>query len=125
MDRSDADHAECRELIDGCEEDLVISEPTLPEIDYWIAKRLHVGVALAFLDDLQSGAFNLRQMKRADYARARELMDRYADADVGLVDCLILATVERLGENKLATLDHRHFSLMQPTHVKALKLLPA
>ncbi len=54
MDRSDADHAECCELIDGCEEDLVIPEPTHPEIDYWIAKRLHVGVALAFLDDIQS-----------------------------------------------------------------------
>ena len=124
MDRSDADHPRCRELIDGCDEDLVIPEPTLPEIDYWISERLNVGVALAFLDDLQSGAFHLYQMNRSDYVRARELMDRYADADVGLVDCLILATVERLGENKLATLDHRHFSLMRPSHVEALELLP-
>lgn len=99
-------------------------ELTLPEIDYWIAERLHGGIAVALLDDLSTGAFQLDQMRTADYARARELMDRYSDADVGLVDCAVLATVERLREPKLATLDHRHFSLMRPTHVEALTLLP-
>lgn len=124
MDRSDADHASCRKLIDECEEEILIPELTLPEIDYWISERLHVGVALAFLDDLQSGAFRLCQMHPADYVRAHELMDRYSDADIGLVDCSILATVERLGEEKLATLDRRHFSMMRPVHTKALNLLP-
>jgi hypothetical protein len=36
----------------------------------------------------------------------------------------VLAAVERLGEPKLATLDHRHFSVMRPRHVEALELLP-
>jgi uncharacterized protein len=34
------------------------------------------------------------------------------------------ACVERLGETKLATLDHRHFSIVRPAHVKHLQLLP-
>lgn len=52
-------------------------------------------------------------------------MRAYADLEVGLVDCAVLAVTERLGEPKLATLDRRHFSVMRPRHVEALELLPA
>ena len=52
-------------------------------------------------------------------------MERYADLDVGFVDASVLAIVERLNEPKLATLDRKHFSVMQPRHVDALELLPA
>ena len=48
----------------------------------------------------------------------------YADADVGFVNASVLAVVERLNEPKLATLDHRHFRMLQPRHVDALRLLP-
>jgi predicted nucleic acid-binding protein len=50
--------------------------------------------------------------------------DRYADADIGFVDAAVLAIVERLGETKLATLDHRHFGALRPRHCDALTLLP-
>jgi predicted nucleic acid-binding protein len=43
---------------------------------------------------------------------------------LGFVDCAVLAVVERLGEAKLATLDHRHFAAVRPAHRKALTLLP-
>jgi len=36
----------------------------------------------------------------------------------------VLAVVERLGEPKLATLDHRHLGALRPRHVDALRLLP-
>ena len=49
---------------------------------------------------------------------------RYADADIGFVDAAVLALVERLKEPKLATLDRRHFGLLRPRHVDALRLLP-
>ena len=52
-------------------------------------------------------------------------MRTYADLRVGFVDAAVLAIVERLREPKLATLDHRHFSVMRPRHVDALELLPA
>ena len=41
-----------------------------------------------------------------------------------VVDASVLALLERLGEDKLATLDHRHFALLRPSHVEALQLLP-
>ncbi len=52
-------------------------------------------------------------------------MRTYTDLRVGFVDAAVLAVVERLREPKLATLDHRHFSVMRLRHVDALELLPA
>lgn len=56
--------------------------------------------------------------------RCSRLCDRYADADIGFLDAAVLAIVERWGEDKLATLDERHFGTMRPRHVEALRLLP-
>jgi predicted nucleic acid-binding protein len=60
-----------------------------------------------------------------DYARVGELLQSYADLQLGFVDAAVLAVTERLREPKLATLNHRHFTVVRPRHVKALELLPA
>ena len=124
LDRRDAGHAACRHLIETTNEPLVIPAPVLVEVDYWIHARLHPGVLVAFLDDINAGAYRVEELYPEDYRRIRELCDRYADADIGFVDAAVLAVVERLNEPKLATLDHRHFSAMRPRHVEALRLLP-
>ena len=125
LDRSDADHAACRALIESASEALVIPAPVLVEVDYWIHERLHPGVLVSLLDDVVAGAYDVASLEAADYVRIRELCDRYADSDIGFVDAAVLAVTERLGERKLATLDHRHFRLLRPRHVEALELLPA
>jgi predicted nucleic acid-binding protein len=124
LDRSDADHAACRRLIETIDEPLLIPAPVLVEVDYWIHTRLHPGVLVALLDDILAGAYRVGELQLEDHRRIRELCDRYADADIGFVDAAVLAVVERLDEPKLATLDHRHFALMRPRHVEALRLLP-
>lgn len=77
------------------------------------------------LDQIRSGALVVENLLAGDYERVEELLRTYADLDVGFVDCAVLAVAERLGEPKLATLDHRHFATMRPRHVGALELLPA
>jgi uncharacterized protein len=124
LDRRDADHVECRHMIEQAQEPLVIPSPVLVEVDYWIHVRLHVGVLVALLDDIAHGAYAVEELRTEDYRRIRELCDRYADADIGFVDAAVLAVTERLGETKLATLDRRHFGLLRPRHVDALRLLP-
>ena len=125
LDRSDADHAACRALIEEASEALVVPAPVLVEVDYWIQQRLQPGVLVALLDDIAAGAYQVAELTTADYARVRDLCDRYADADIGFVDAAVLAIVERLGEPKLATLDRRHFGPLRPRHRDALELLPA
>jgi uncharacterized protein len=124
FDAADPDHEPCAALLTGAEEDLVVPALVLAELDYWCAERLNPGVWLAFLDDLLAGAYRVEAPSGVDYARCRSLQEQYADLSVGVVDASVLALVERLGEEKLATLDHRHFSLMRPAHLDALALLP-
>lgn len=125
LDRSDADHQSCRALIESADEPLVIPAPVLVEVDYWISQRLHPGVLVALLADIESGAYAVAELLPSDYTRVRELCDRYADADIGFVDAAVLAIVERFGEPKLATLDRRHFGLLRPRHRASLDLVPA
>jgi len=125
LDRSDADHAACRALIESADEALVIPAPVLVEVDYWIGQRLHPGALVALLADIEAGAYLVADLVGADYARVRELCDRYADSDIGFVDAAVFAVVERLNESKLATLDRRHFGLLRPRHRASIDLLPA
>ena len=102
----------------------MVPAPVLPEVDYLTATRMGTGPIIALLDDISRGAFTVDDLEIRDYARVREVVDRYADQDVGFVDASVLAVVERLEEPKLATLDHRHFSVLHPRHISALRLLP-
>ncbi len=123
LDRRDADHAACRRLIQEADEPLVIPAPVLVEVDYWVHVRLHAGVFVGLLDDIIAGAYRVEEVQPQDYERIRELCDRYSDADIGFVDAAVLAIVERLNEPKLATLDQRHFRVLRPRHVDALRLV--
>jgi predicted nucleic acid-binding protein len=124
LDRSDRDHVACRALLEETTERRVIPEPVLVEIDYWVHTKLRGDVFTRLLDDIIDGAFAVEPVEPADRRRIRSLLDTYADADIGYVDAAVLALTERLGEPKLATLDHRHFAMMRPRHVEALDLLP-
>jgi len=124
LDLSDPDHYRCRQLIEGAIEPRVIPSPVLVEVDYFAYVRAHAGTFVAFLDDISNGVYRVEDLLPSDYPRVRELCDQYADSDIGFVDAAVLAVVERLGEPKLATLDHRHFRMLRPRHVDALRLLP-
>lgn len=103
----------------------MIPAPVLVELEYWCAKSLLVDEFSRVLDEIDRDHLFVEDLSAADYRRVRELLSTYADLRVGFVDAAVLAIVERLREPKLATLDHRHFSVMRPRHVEALELLPA
>jgi predicted nucleic acid-binding protein len=96
----------------------------LVEVDYWVSQRLYPALWTAFLDDILTGIYRIKELQPIDYVRIRALCEQYSDSDIGFVDAAVLAVVERLNEPKLATLDHRHFGMMRPRHVAALQLLP-
>jgi len=124
LDRSDADHQACKQLIENADEPLIIPAPVLVEVNYWIHTWLNTGAFVALLDDIDAGAYAVANLLPEDYRRVRDLCDRYADADIGFVDAAVLAVAERLNEPKLVTLDRRHFGFLRPRHVDALHLLP-
>jgi predicted nucleic acid-binding protein len=124
MDQGDADHEACAALLVGSPEPLVVPAPVVVELDWLVSTRLGPTPFLAFLADLADGAIAVLDLARADYVRAGELLAQYGDLRLGFVDAAIVAIVERLGERKLATLDHRRFGTVRPRHVDSLELLP-
>jgi predicted nucleic acid-binding protein len=124
LDAADPDHARCAALLTDAHEDLTIPTLVLAELDYWCQRRLGAEVWLAFMDDLLAGAYRTEGPTPADLARCREIQAEYAEHHLGVVDASVLALLERLHERRLATLDHRHFAMVRPRHVKALELLP-
>jgi predicted nucleic acid-binding protein len=124
LDRNDADHAACSSLLNDASESLVIPEPVLVEVDYLVGTRLKPAVFSALLDDILAGAYVLEHLEASDLERVRHLCRQYEDAEIGFVDASVVAITERLGEDKVATLDRRHFGIIRPRHVDAFRLVP-
>jgi len=100
--------------------------PTLvvTEVVCLLATRLGPAAEVRFLADLAAGDFVIEPVAAGDWLRIAELVARYSDLPLGAVDASIVAACERLGIAQLATLDVRHFSVVRPSHVEALRLLP-
>ncbi|HSP09803.1 MAG TPA: PIN domain-containing protein [Candidatus Dormibacteraeota bacterium] len=124
LDRSDADHAACASLLSGADGPIVVPAPVVIELEWLASSRLEPSAFLAFLADVEAGTVVVAELERADYTRIRRLLERYGDLPLGFVDAAVLAVVERFGERRLATLDHRHFSVVRPRHVPSLELVP-
>ena len=124
LDAADPDHEPCAAVLTTATEDLIVPMLVLSELDYWCSARLGPQAWDAFLEDVLSGAYITHAPTVADLQRCRELQSRYADLELGVVDASVIALGERLGEEKIATLDHRHFSAVRPKHTEAFRLVP-
>jgi predicted nucleic acid-binding protein len=125
MDRADADHQACAELLATTPEPLLVPAPVFVELDWLAGARLGQEPFAAFLSDVADESVRIVDLVAVDYVRVRELLARYADMNLGFVDAAVVAVVERLREEKLATLDHRHFAAIRPRHVESLTRLPS
>jgi uncharacterized protein len=124
MVADDADHERCAPLLQPRSERRVVPAPVLVELDHLLNRELGADAFPKVLDTIKANELDVENLTADDYERVSDLMRTYADLEVGFVDCAVLAVTERLGEPKLATLDHRHFRTMRPAHVEALELLP-
>ncbi|MGH2748471.1 MAG: type II toxin-antitoxin system VapC family toxin [Actinomycetota bacterium] len=124
LDAEDPDHDRCAELMGDADEQLLLPVPVLVELDYWIAKKASVEVWQAFCEDIDAGTYSLMHLDSHLLVAAAELQVRFADPRIGLVDAAVFSTCELIGEDKVATLDQRHFSVLRTTDGRSLRLLP-
>lgn len=120
---ADTDHDRVRDYITSTDDILIVPITVLPEIDYLIAKYLGIQVQIAMLRDVVAGEFTLEPVLVEDVARAIDLMEQYADADIGFVDASIVAVAERRAITRIVTGD-QHFRMFRPRHCIAFALLP-
>ena len=124
MDRADQDYDACARLLETTDEQVIVPSPVLVEVDWLAGQRLQPEAFLSFLADIDAGRLAIVDLQAQEYRRVSELLDRYRDLPLGFVDAAVLAIVERFKETKLATLDRRHFSIVRPRHLPALRLMP-
>ena len=122
-DRDDQ-HERCREFMAHHPGPLLLPTTVFTEVCLLVERRRGTRAELAFLADVRAGLFTLLETTSADLDRIAELVTTYADLPLGTVDASVIALTERLGLPSVATLDHRHFTVVKPRHVPALTLLP-
>lgn len=123
-DAGDPDHGACAELLESAAEPLVTSPLVVAEAAYLIDRQLGPRAEAAFFRSISAGDLLVEALTAADYARIAELVERYGDLPLGGTDASVVALAERLGAHRVATLDHRHFRVIRPSHVEALTLVP-
>ncbi|MGH9021571.1 MAG: type II toxin-antitoxin system VapC family toxin [Acidimicrobiia bacterium] len=123
-DRSDPDHQACLTLLEEDEGPLVTTAMVIAEAAYLIHRQLGALGEAALYTSITDGALRIESLRLEDWSRIGELVTTYADLSLGGTDASLLAIAERLGVERIATLDRRHFAVVRPGHVEALILVP-
>jgi predicted nucleic acid-binding protein len=120
----DEHHQVCLQLLGQAEGPLLVPSPVLGEVGYLLEARVVPQAEVTFLKSFGGNGFHVAELEDEDLPRMAELVERYVDLPLGLVDAAVIAIAERLGLREVATVDHRHFRVVRPRHVEASTLLP-
>jgi len=124
FDAGDRDHERCADLLSSTRDQLVIPAPVLVEVDQMLGRRAGLRAWVALAHRIDEGGYRIPPVTPGFVARAAALQTKYADLRIGFVDAAVFLTCVELGEDKVATLDHRHFSVLRTEGGRALRLLP-
>jgi predicted nucleic acid-binding protein len=123
----DPDYHRCVELFTGlhlANRQMLLPAPIVAEVGYLLAAKAGARAEALFLRSLGDGDLVTVELTPADYTRMADLVEQYADLPLGTSDAAVIALAERLDVDEVATLDHRHFTVVRPRHVQAFTLLP-
>lgn len=124
FDASEPDHAMVSEVITATTDLLVVSPYVVAELDYLVATRHGVDAELAVLDELTGGAWELPSFSVDDLQRARSIIAKYRDQEIGVADASNVVLAERYRTRTVATLDRRHFDVLRTATGDRFIVLP-
>lgn len=122
-DTDEPRHVDCASVLTSHSGQLVTSAAVVAETAWLIEDRLGPAAEARFLT-MVINHVRVVDLTKAAYQRCIELIDRYADMGLGLVDASIVAIAERLGQTTIATLNERDFRVVRPAHCDAFELVP-
>lgn len=117
-------HAVASSFLASNHEAVVLPSTTVAEVAYFLGERSTARVEAQFLRGVAAGVYPVLDPLPADYLRAADLVEQYADFPLGTVDALIVAMAERLGVTTIFTLDRRRFGAVKPAHCESFTLVP-
>lgn len=123
-DRRSDRHADCAEILRAHGDELATTAAVIAETSWLLLDRLGPASQADLLRMVTTGRLDVIDLTEADWARCLELVERYADLSLDLIDASLVAVAERLGIATIATLNHRDFTVIRPRHVEAFELIP-
>jgi uncharacterized protein len=125
IDSSQRHHRQAAAALREARGPLLLSPFVLAELDYLLATKVGSQSELALLAEVGRGAYRLEPFEAADIAIAADVVDTYADLEVGLADASIVVLSQRHEVLDLLTLDERHFRTLRGSADRPFRLLPA
>jgi predicted nucleic acid-binding protein len=117
-------HAAAQLVASKLHQPLMIPEVILTEVAFLFRRAGGVPAVVRFLDALLISQPQIESITYEDLARARQIMQMYADSKLDFVDCCLMALAERLKITQVCTFDQRDFAIFRPAHCDYLELLP-
>ena len=122
-DQADKDHAACRALLEGDDGPLVTTPLVIAEAAYLINRQLGPQAEASLYSSVIDGQLEVASLDTSDWERIRQLVTTYADLRLGGTDASVITLAERVGATRIATLNHRDFTVVRPRHTEAFELL--
>lgn len=123
-DRSSRHHEACAQLLALHRAELTSTVPVIAEAAWLLLDRNGPEHQARFLQAVAAGGVAVIDLIEGDWVRVAQLVEVYADLALDVIDASTIAVAERLGQTKIATLDHRDFRVVRPAHIPAFELLP-
>ncbi len=124
FDEKDSHHSDCGEIFGREIVTAILPDVVIPEIAYLILRELNIKTLVEFLRAVAGGEYLVERTTESDLERAAEILEKYDDNNIDLVDAVIFAMAERLKIEKILTVDRRHFRVFRPEHCETFELLP-
>lgn len=120
--RREATHPSVAEVVAQQQGPFVVSPDVIAEFAYLVATRLGTDADQRVLAELAFPACVLASVDRDDLHACIELISRYAG--IGVTDASMLVLADRLGIDRVLTLDRRHFEAVRTPSGRALTFMP-
>jgi predicted nucleic acid-binding protein len=121
--RREPQHEASRQALVEAKEPLAVSPLVLAEVDYLATKYLGVAAAVTVLTEMDRFAA-VSSFTNEDLRNATELLNRYADLNIGLTDAANVVIAGRFKTTKLLTLDG-HYRVIRPLHGDSFTVMPS
>lgn len=123
LDSSDNHHEAAHRAINKYDGPLLLSPLILAETDYLVSKRLGQRAACAFLAEVTDKVYRLAGFDDHDMQSAADLVNTYADMNIGIADASVAVIAGRYRSVDLLSVD-AHFRAIRPLWGQAFRLLP-
>ncbi len=120
----DRNHRRSVELLSSAERPLLVPTLVVTEVAYLLADRIGPHAEVAFSRSIAKGELVVEPVLDVEWDRIAGLTEQYRDLPLGIVDASVVALAERHDVAVIATLDHRHFSVVRPRHRPSFALVP-